>query len=82
MRMDDNEHISLHELRGFASDNLRDAFKEAEAISCGTKCRQYLCSLSLSSPEQANVTPAQFENAIDRIEAEFDLSDQPRHCLP
>jgi hypothetical protein len=41
MKMDDNEHVSLHELRGFASDNLKDAFKEAEAISRGTKCQQY-----------------------------------------
>jgi hypothetical protein len=77
-RIDDNEHISLHQLRGFASDNLRDAFKEAEAISRGTKCRQYLFSLSLSPPEQANVTPDQFEDAIDRIEARLGLSDQPR----
>ena len=47
MRTDDNEHVCLHELRGFAADNLRGAFKEAEAISRGTKCRQYLFSLSL-----------------------------------
>lgn len=37
MRTDDNEHVRIHELRGFASDNLRDAFKETEAISRGTK---------------------------------------------
>lgn len=38
MRTDDNEHVRVHELRGFASDNLKDAFKEAEAVSLGTKC--------------------------------------------
>lgn len=42
MKLDDNEHLSVHELRGFASDNLHGAFREAEAISKGTKCRQYL----------------------------------------
>ena len=36
MRADDNEHVQLYELRGFASNNLGDAFKEAEAISLGT----------------------------------------------
>ena len=40
MRPDDNEHVRVHELRGFASDNLKDAFKEAEAVSLGTRCRQ------------------------------------------
>ena len=32
MRADENEHVQLHELRGFASGNLKDAFKESEAI--------------------------------------------------
>ena len=53
MRLDDNEHMSLHELRGFASDNLKDAFREAEAIAKGTKCSQYLFSLSVSAPADA-----------------------------
>lgn len=59
-RLDDNEHMELAELRGFASDDLRGAFKEAEAISRGTKCRQYLFSLSLSPPGDANVSPEVF----------------------
>jgi hypothetical protein len=53
MRADENEHVRLHELRGFVSEDLKGAFKEADAISRGTKCRQYLFSLSLSPPEQA-----------------------------
>jgi hypothetical protein len=64
MRMDDNEHVKLHELRGFASHNLKGAFKEAEAISQGTKCQQYLFSLSLSPPEDARVSVEDFENTI------------------
>jgi len=78
MRADDNEHISLHQLRGFASDDLRGAFKEAEAISQGTKCKQYLFSLSLSPPESEAVSAEEFEAAIDRIEARLGLEGQPR----
>jgi hypothetical protein len=48
MLMDDKKDVSLHELNGFASDNLKGAFKEAEVISSGTKCKQYLFSLSLN----------------------------------
>jgi len=78
MRMDDNEHLSVHELRGFASDNLRDAFREVEAISQGTKCRQYLFSLSLSPPADARVPVEDFEAAIERIEERLGLEGQPR----
>ena len=78
MRMDDNEHLSVHELRGFASDNLHDAFREVEAISKGTKCRQYLFSLSLSPPADARVPVEVFEEAIGRIEERLGLEGQPR----
>ena len=43
----DNEHVELHDLRGFMSDDLHGALKEAEAISKGTRCRQFLFSVSL-----------------------------------
>ncbi|MDP3408562.1 relaxase/mobilization nuclease domain-containing protein [Bosea sp. (in: a-proteobacteria)] len=78
MKLDDNEHVALHQLRGFAADDLKGAFKEAEAISRGTKCSQYLFSLSLSPPEQERVPPAIFERAIDTIEQRLGLEGQPR----
>ena len=81
LRLDDNEHVALHELRGFASDDLREAFKEAEATSLGTKCRQYLFSLSLSPPEDARVSVGAFEEAIERIEERLGLGGQPRAIL-
>ncbi len=59
MSMRDNEHVELHELRGFVSDDLADAFQEAEAISKGTKCQNHLFSMSLNPPENQNVKRAQ-----------------------
>ncbi|SMH30287.1 relaxase/mobilization nuclease domain-containing protein [Mesorhizobium australicum] len=78
LRTDDNEHISLHELRGFAGDNLKAAFKEVEAIARGTNCRQYLFSLSLSPPEGERVPVPVFEDAVARIEKQLGLDGQPR----
>lgn len=74
----DNEHVALHELSGFYADDLKGAFREAEAISRGTRCRQYLFSLSLSPPENERVPPAIFERAIDQIEERLGLQGQPR----
>lgn len=74
----ENEHIEVHEIRGFAADTILGALREAEAISRGTKCRQFLYSLSLSPPETESVPVAVFENAIDRIEARLGLIGHPR----
>jgi len=78
LKTDDNEHVLVHEVRGFASDNLHDAFKEVEAISLGTKCRQYLFSVSINPPQSENVPLEVFEDTIDRIEKRLGLVDQPR----
>ena len=78
MKADDNEHVLVHEIRGFASDNLHDAFREAEAISLGTKCEQYLFSVSVSPPPSGNVSVEMFEDTFDRIEKQLGLEGQPR----
>ena len=74
----DNEHIDLHEINGFISNNLVDAFQESYAISRGTKCRQFLFSLSLSPPEKEKVPIEVFEKAISDIEKKLKLTGQPR----
>lgn len=78
MRTDENEHVEVHELRGFAADDLPGAFKEAQAVSRATRCRQFLFSLSLNPPETENVSVATFEAAIDRVEEKLGLQGQPR----
>lgn len=78
LNVDDNERAVVHDLRGFLSDDLIDAFKETEAISLGTKCQQYLFSLSLNPPTSAKVSVQEFERAIDEIENRLGFTDQPR----
>lgn len=38
----DNEHVELHEVRGFISDDLPGAFREADAIAKGIRQAQSL----------------------------------------
>lgn len=75
---DENEHIELCEVRGFVSDNIAGAFREAEAVSKGTKCKNYLFSVSLSPPEEASCSPEDYKHAADRLEKRLGLDDQPR----
>ena len=78
MRGAENEHIELHELRGFVSDDLHGAMQESAAIAKGTRCQKHLFSLSLSPPSNESVSVSVFESAIDRIEGELGLSGQAR----
>lgn len=75
---DENDHVTVHDLRGFVANDLDGAFQEAHAISRGTRCKQFLFSLSLNPPADANVSTETFESAINRCEAELGLSGQPR----
>lgn len=66
MRTDENEHVEVHEVRGFVSDDVTGALKEAQAASTGTKCKQYLFSVSLNPPETERVDIDVFKNALAR----------------
>lgn len=75
---DENEHVELHELRGFASQTLMSALNEAYAISRGTHCKQFLYALSLNPPQTEAVSIEDFEAAIEKVEQQLGLTDQPR----
>lgn len=78
LAMRDNEHVELHEVRGFVSDDLRGAFSEADVIARGTRCKNHLFSMSLNPPAGTNVSVEAFEQAIAQIERKIGLEDQPR----
>ena len=74
----ENDHVTVHEVRGFATSDLTGAFVEAHAVSKATKCRQFLFSLSLSPPPEADVPTSVFEDAVRQVEEKLDLTGQPR----
>ncbi|QLH40625.1 MAG: hypothetical protein HWD60_19140 [Defluviicoccus sp.] len=78
MKTEENEHVEVHEVRGFVSQDLPGALKEAYAVSRGTRCRQFLFSVSLNPPQNESVSVEAFEEACERIEAKTGLSGQPR----
>lgn len=74
----DNDHVTVHDVRGFVSGDLYGAMAEAVAIAKGTRCRQPVFSLSLNPPKEANASIAAFVDAADRAEAALGLQGQPR----
>ena len=78
LNADDNEHIRVGDIRGFVSEDVIGAMKEAEAIRKGTKCRKHLFSVSFNPPEGAKVTDKDFKAAIAQLEDKLGLESQPR----
>jgi Relaxase/Mobilisation nuclease domain len=74
----ENDHVELHEVSGFASGDLIEAFREADAIAKGTRCKNYLFSMSLNPPAGAYVETEVFERVADQIAEKLGLSHQPR----
>lgn len=78
LKVEENEHVEVHEVSGFVSDNLSGALREIQAISQGTRCRQYMFSISLNPPQDESVSVEIFEKALGKIEKQMGLEGQPR----
>ena len=73
-----NEHVTVHQLRGFLAATVRGALEEAYALAQGTQCQKYLYSVSLNPPRDQDVPIEAFEKALKEIEEKLGLADQPR----
>ncbi|MEM7620470.1 MAG: relaxase/mobilization nuclease domain-containing protein [Pseudomonadota bacterium] len=77
----DNDHITLYHVRGFVALDLHGALAETYAISKGTKCQQYLFSLSLNPPKDVMAGEDVFLQAIEKAEVKLGLNGQPRAII-
>ena len=75
---EENERVTVHEVRGFVASDLHGAFQESYAISRATQCKQHLYSLSLNPPKDEQVSISELEDAIVRAEDRLGLTGQPR----
>lgn len=78
LKADENEHVEVHEVSGFSSENVHGALQEIYAMSRGTQCKQFMFSVSLNPPEDQVVPVEYFEYALDRIQEKLGLTGQPR----
>ena len=73
-----NEHVNVHEVSGFMAQDVLGALNEAYALSKGTKCKQFMYSLSLNPPLDQKVDIDTFEKTLERVEKKLGLEGQPR----
>jgi hypothetical protein len=78
MRADQNERVSVAEIRGLAAQDVRGALREMEAVASGTRCTNYFYHANLNPALGETLTPQQWELAADMLERELGLTGQPR----
>lgn len=78
LKVEENEHVEVYDISGFVSEDLHGALSEIHAISQGTRCKQFMFSLSLNPPQSESVPIEYFEKALADIEKDLNLEGQPR----
>lgn len=72
------EKAELYQVRGFASNDIREAFQSIAVLAAGTKCDNPMFHTQVRNPEGETLTPEQWEQTADRIERINGLTGQPR----
>ena len=72
------ERAELAELRGFASDNIFDAFALGQLLAHGTKCENPFFHVQVRTPKGEELTRAQWDKVAVRIERRLGFDGQPR----
>jgi hypothetical protein len=74
----EGERAELVELRGFAADNIRDAFTDVEIQSKATRSTKPFFHSYIRLPDGEVLTSEQWHLVADRIEKRLGFEDQPR----
>jgi hypothetical protein len=74
----DRERAELWQLRGFALENIVDAFRSVHVMAEGTRCKAPFFHVYIRNREGESLDREQWERTADRIERVLGLNDQPR----
>ena len=74
----EGERAELVELRGFAADNIRDAFIDVQIQAAGTRAAKPFFHAYVRAPQGESVSRELWREFADRLEAQLGFGGQPR----
>jgi hypothetical protein len=74
----DNERVTLCEIRKFAAESIADAFREMEAIAMGSQCRNFFYHANLNPESDRPLSAEQWKRAVDLLESNLGLAAHAR----
>lgn len=78
MKAEDNERVTITEMKGLYAQDLPEAFNELRALAGGSRDRDYFYHASINPREDERLTPEQWEFAVDRLEHNLGLDGHVR----
>lgn len=78
---DQNERVTLCEIRNLAAPSVAGAFQEMEAIALGTQCKNYFYHANINPLDSEHLNPEQWNRAVDLLEASLGLAHHARFIV-
>lgn len=76
-----NERVQIIEYAGLSAETIRDAFREMEGLAAGTRAKNYFYQANINPRADEQLTPQQWQEAVDRLESNLGLTGQPRFVV-
>jgi len=74
----DNDRVRVVEFKGFAHENVDEAFRDMEAYAKDTRCKNYFYHAAMNPREEERLTDEQWQRAVDTLERHLGLEGQAR----
>ena len=81
MKTTENERVRVTEIRGLASDNVLDAFREMDALASGTQCKNFFYHANINPREDEELNPEQWDQSVDELEKNLGLEGHSRFVV-
>lgn len=78
---EENERVTLCEIRNLAAVSIAEAFREMEAIAMGTQCTNYFYHANINPLSKEALTPEQWARAVDLLEENLRLRSHARFIV-
>jgi hypothetical protein len=78
---EENERVTLCEVRNLAAESVAEAFREMEGIALGTQCKNYFYHANINPLDTEQLTQEQWNQAIDMLEANLGLQGHARFVV-
>jgi hypothetical protein len=80
-KAEENERVTLCEIRGLAALSITDALREMEAIALGSQCVNFFYHANINPLQDEELTAQQWRITVDRLEANLGLNGHARFIV-
>lgn len=81
LKTEENERVRIAEIRGLAAEDIREAFREMDALASGTRCKNFFYHANINPRADETLSPEQWDQAIDTLEEELGLTGHSRFVI-